>query len=56
MASVVSEILDQLNLAGACIGLFARDARFVLLSSDVALLASAARSAVAAAREAREAR
>ena len=60
-ASVLAEILDQLSRHGARIGVFARDgadaaawhargAQFVLISSDVALLAGAARSSLAAAR------
>jgi 4-hydroxy-2-oxoheptanedioate aldolase len=59
----LNEILSTLGAAGAHIGVFARDvadaelwhargARFVLLSSDVMLLAGAARSAVATARSA----
>jgi 4-hydroxy-2-oxoheptanedioate aldolase len=61
VAAAFAEILEQLSRHGARIGVFARDgadaaawhargAQFVLLSSDVALLASAARSAVADAR------
>jgi 4-hydroxy-2-oxoheptanedioate aldolase len=61
VAGVVTTILDQLSRHGARIGVFARDAadatawrargaQFVLLSSDVTLLASAARTTLAAAR------
>jgi len=61
VARVVNEILDQLREHRARIGAFARDAadvvawrargaQFLLLSSDVTLLAGAARGALAAAR------
>jgi 4-hydroxy-2-oxoheptanedioate aldolase len=61
VARVVNEVLDQLREHRARIGAFARDAadvaawhargaQFLLLASDVTLLAGAARSALAAAR------